>query len=185
MAMTEAAKIPLRIVCDSREQQPFTFDGFPVVVTPGTLASGDYSLHGFTDRIAVERKSLPDLLHSISKERERFERELQRLKAHDFACVLVEANVDDLRAGQYRAKLNPEAAWQSVLAFTQRYRIPFIWSESRADAEQVAFDFLRHFARDRWRELQALDTATHFRHVAGLNQHHTTGESNHDQKNNS
>ena len=154
--MSDNAKMPLRIVVDSREQCPFRFEGYPVEVETGALASADYSLHGFTDRIGIERKSLPDLVACLGVERERFARELARLRGYDCAAVVVEATADDLRAGHFRARLNPEAAWQSVLAFTQRYRIPFFWAENRADAEETTFHLLRHYQHDRMRELQAL-----------------------------
>ena len=93
-----ADKMPLKIVCDSREQNPFQFQGYPAVVNAGTLASGDYSLHGFENRIAIERKSMPDLIACLSTERERFQRELQRLKAVDAACVIIESPAADLLA---------------------------------------------------------------------------------------
>ena len=153
------SKMNLRIVVDSREQCPFRFEGFNAVVTVGALEAGDYSLAGFERRVAIERKSLPDLVACLGVERERFARELARLRGYDCAAVVVEATADDLRAGHFRARLNPEAAWQSVLAFTQRYRIPFIFCDDRSDAERTAFDILRHYARDRWRELQALKSA--------------------------
>lgn len=155
--MTATAQpVTLRIVRDSREQQPFAFDGFPVNVEIGTLASGDYSLSGFENRIAIERKSLPDLVGCLSTDRKRFEAELARLRGYDAAAVIVESPQSDLLKGNYRSNMNPQSAWQSVIAFSMRYRLPFWFCDSRADAEQVTFDLLRHFARDRWRELQAL-----------------------------
>jgi DNA excision repair protein ERCC-4 len=153
------APLQLKIVCDSREQCPFTFAGFPAVVTVAGLEAGDYSLAGFERRVAVERKSLPDLLACLGVERPRFARELARLRGFDSAAVVCESPAAALRSGSYRAKLNPEAAWQSVLAFSMRFRIPFFWAENRADAEAVTFNFLRHYARDRWRELKALAPA--------------------------
>lgn len=150
------AKILLRIAVDSREQAPFTFSGFPCTVEVGTLATADYSLHGFTDRVGIERKSLGDLVACLSTDRERFTRELSRLRGFNAAVVVVESPASDLRAGNYRSQLNPEAAWQSCLAFMQRFRVPFIWCQDRADAERVTFDLLRHFATDRRRELSAL-----------------------------
>ncbi|NCD22612.1 MAG: hypothetical protein EOL90_06720 [Spartobacteria bacterium] len=146
----------MQVVVDSREQCPFRFEGFNAVVEVAGLEAGDYSLQGFERRVAIERKSLPDLVACLGVERERFARELSRLRGYDCAAVVVEASADDLRAGHFRAKLNPEAAWQSVLAFAQRYRIPFFWSDSRADAEETTFHLLRHYQHDRMRELQAL-----------------------------
>ena len=158
--MSETAqRHPLRIVCDSREQAPFRFEGLPVVLEAGTLEAGDYSLHGFERRVAVERKSLPDLVACLSGERERFARELARLRGFDAAAVVVEQPQSVLRLGQYRSTMSAVSAWQSCLALAMRYRVPFWFCDSRTDAEQVTFDILRHFARDRWRELQALTPA--------------------------
>ena len=71
----------MKIIVDNREQRPFSFRGTPydgVAVEAGTLAIGDYSLAGLTDRAAVERKELADLVACLGRERDRFERELAR-----------------------------------------------------------------------------------------------------------
>ena len=154
--MTGPSKMPLRIVVDSREQAPFTFSGLPVEVEVAALEAGDYSVRGFERKVAVERKELGDLVGCLSVERERFERELARLRGYDAAAVVVEAPAVALRTGRYLGRLDAGAAWQSVLAFSMRFRVPFFFCADRADAEAVTFDLLRHYARDRWRELQAL-----------------------------
>jgi hypothetical protein len=144
------------IVIDSREQAPFAFEHAKyagTVTEPGALDTGDYSLAGLTDRVAVERKSLPDLVACLAGERERFERELQRAAALDAFAVAVEASWAELAAGQYRSRMTPHSACQSVLAFSARYRIPFLFAGSRAGAEYVTWGFLRQYlesARKRW-----------------------------------
>lgn len=146
----------MRLIVDSREQSPFSFKGpryEDVTVEVGTLTVGDYSLAGLTDKVAVERKSLPDLVACLGRERERFERELQRGAALDAFAVVVEASWADLAGWKYRSKLQPHAACQSVLAFAGRYRLPFLFAGSRAAAEYVAWGFLRQYlegARRRW-----------------------------------
>jgi len=45
----------------------------------GTLATGDYSIAELESVVAIERKSQADMLSCIGGERERFEREVQRL----------------------------------------------------------------------------------------------------------
>jgi hypothetical protein len=89
----------------------------------------------------------------LARERERFERDLQRAAALDAFAVVVEASWAELAGGQYRSQLNPHSACQSVLAFTARYRIPFMFAGSRAGAEYVTWGFLRQYlesARKRW-----------------------------------
>ena len=145
----------MTILVDTREQRPFTFEHerYDVQIQPGTLSVGDYSLAGLQDKVAVERKSLPDLVGCLGRERERFERELQRGAALDAFAVVVEAAWADLAGGNFRSQLNPHAACQSVLAFMARYRVPFLFAGSRAAAEYAAWGFLHQYigdARKRW-----------------------------------
>jgi hypothetical protein len=146
----------MKIIVDSREQAPFAFSHAKyagTVVEAGTLDTGDYSLAGLVDRVAVERKSLPDLVVCLGRERERFERELQRAAALDSFCVVIEAAWGELAGGKYRSQMNPHSACQSVLAFACRYRVPFLFAGSRAGAEYACWGFLRQYlegARKRW-----------------------------------
>lgn len=147
------------IIVDSREQAPFAFEGKAYEgseVRQGKLQTGDYSLAGLEDLIAVERKSLPDLVGCLTGGRERFERELQRARGLEAFCVVVESPWEALARGEYRSRMNPHAACQSVLAFTARYGIPFLFCGSRPAAEYCAYGFLRQFlqgGRSRWRKV--------------------------------
>ena len=155
-----STKKRLCIIRDTREQDGFTFkDGFdhaPVVRT-ATLDHGDYSIAGFEHRIAIERKSLQDLVGCLGRERERFIRELVRLRGYDFAAVVVEEPMASLRAGHFRGALDPKAGEQSVWAWAQRFGIAFYFCAGKADAERVTFDLLRHYANDRAKEAVALE----------------------------
>ena len=145
----------MTILVDSREQRPFNFEHerYDVQIQPGTLSVGDYSLRGLEDKVAVERKSLPDLVGCLGRERERFERELLRGAALDAFAVVIEAGWADLAGGNFRSQLNPHAACQSVLSFMARYRVPFLFAGSRAAAEYATWGLLRQYiegARKRW-----------------------------------
>ena len=145
----------MTILVDSREQRPFNFEHerYDVQIQPGTLSVGDYSLAGLQDKVAVERKSLPDLVQCLGRERERFERELLRGAALDAFAVVVEGSWSDLANGNFRSQLNPHAACQSVLSFMSRYRVPFLFAGSRPAAEYSVWGFLHQYiasARKRW-----------------------------------
>ncbi|MDR1684922.1 MAG: hypothetical protein LBR82_00510 [Desulfovibrio sp.] len=153
----------MRIIVDSREQAPYTFAHERyggVIVEAGTLQTGDYSLSGLTDKISVERKSIDDLIGCLCSGRERFERELQRAVGLDAFCVVVEAAWSDLAGGRYRSKMNPHSASQSVLAFTCRYRVPFLFAGSRQGAEYACWGFLRQYLEGARKRLAAI-TAAH------------------------
>ena len=70
------------VVTDTREQLPYLFPGCRLSIRK--LDAGDYSLEGYEDVISVERKSASDFFGSITQDRERFERELERLQSYKF-----------------------------------------------------------------------------------------------------
>lgn len=148
----------MKLLVDTREQLPFAFSRFPgVEADRAALPTGDYSLPGIEDRIAIERKSLDDLVGCLKGEnRARFERELRRGRAYDFFCVVVEASLDDVRHGRYRSEMRAEAVLQSVVAFEIRYRVPFAWCGSRAGAEYMTHSFLAKYAYEIERRAEQL-----------------------------
>ena len=151
----------MKIIVDTREQRPFDFrvQGNSIETERGTLALGDYSLAGLADRVAVERKSLADLVTCLGVERERFQRELMRAASLEAFAVVVEASWQDLASGNYRSKLHPASGTASVLAFMARYRIPFLFAGNRANAEAVTVGFLRQYLKGKEHELKAVQAA--------------------------
>lgn len=137
----------MQIITDTREQTPYTFSRYPVEVIPGALTAGDYSLPGFTDEVAIERKELSDLLGCLTHDRDRFTRELERLRGYQSAALLIEAPLAIIQAGRYRSRMKPDAAVQSIFSIMQRYRMPVYFAKDRTDGEAFVYDFLRHFLR--------------------------------------
>ena len=152
----------MKIIIDTREQRPFGFTGQlyeGTTIEAGALAIGDYSLAGLADRVSVERKSLDDLVACLSRERDRFERELQRAAALDAFAIAIEATEADLLSGNYRSKMHPRSAYQSVVAFEARYRIPFHFANDRAGAEYYTHSFLKQYLQGAYKRLVAIQKA--------------------------
>ena len=147
----------MQIIRDTREQTPYLFNAYPVTVIPGTLNAGDYSIPGFTDTGAIERKELGDLLGCLTHDRERFTRELERLRGYQSAALLIEAPFSTIAAGRYRSRMQPEAAVQSLISIMERYRLPVIFAENRTTGERYVYDFLRHFIRHAQQRYKALE----------------------------
>lgn len=137
------------ILVDSREQAPYDFAKYEATVEAATLVCGDYSLPGFEDRAAVERKELNDLISCLMNgNRERFERELARGRHYDLFAVVVEASLADISHGRYRSEMKVHSALQSIITFQVRYRIPFIWAGNRAGAEYMTYGLLAKYLRE-------------------------------------
>jgi ERCC4-type nuclease len=98
------------IVVDSREQEPLTFTRLQSV--RGALYSGDYSVQGLEDKFAIERKSVNDFAGCcVNSNRERFERELHRLRGYGFVRLLVVGSREDIAAGTTR-RSRPVPLWR-------------------------------------------------------------------------
>lgn len=147
----------MRIITDTREQTPYTFNRYPVEVIHGTLTAGDYSVPGFTDEVAIERKELSDLMGCLTHDRDRFTRELERLRGYQSAALLIEAPFSVIRAGRYRSRMKPDAAVQSILSIMQKYRMPVFFAADRQAGEAFVYDFLRHFIRHAAERYKAIE----------------------------
>lgn len=146
----------MRILIDTREQLPLDFARYEVDVERATLATADYSLQGLETIVGVERKSESDLLGSLTQGRDRFERELARLRSYQLRAVVCETSWLRLAHGEYRSRMSPHACLQSIIGLSLRYEIPFLLVETRESAAYTVFHLFRHFLKQRTEELQAL-----------------------------
>ena len=120
-----AAAIPLpRLIADTREKSPLAFAHLESV--RGTLHTGDYSIQNLTSRFAVERKSVADLVSSLTRARQRFIRELERMRGMDFARLLIVGRPCDLAAHLARRAVNAASILGSLEAVNTRL-VPVVW----------------------------------------------------------
>lgn len=137
------------ILADTREQHPYTFTRWPVDVQTAGLNTGDYSLPGFESQIAIERKTLNDLVSCLmGTNRERFERELAKGRSYELFAVVVESDLADLAKGLYQSNMKPHAAIQTLAAFFVRYRTPFIFAGDRSGGEYIVFSILQKYIQE-------------------------------------
>ena len=109
----------LKILIDTRERKPYKFE------TPSktaTLKTGDYSLSGAEHLVAIERKTIDDLVSSLTINRKRFERELFRGRAINyFALLLRQAyqiyQMADINRRCYQRQPS-KVSWRSPLGIT-------------------------------------------------------------------
>ncbi len=138
-------KVDPTIIIDTREQWRLEFPNLRATVD--TLDAGDYSVAGLTHLIAVERKSLDDLLACCGRERDRFKRELQRLRAYRFRLLVVEADAMALEAGDWRSTLKPAHVLGSLAAWTAQYELSVWLAADHAGAGRFVERYLYQSAR--------------------------------------
>ncbi|MBL7202826.1 MAG: ERCC4 domain-containing protein [Desulfobacteraceae bacterium] len=145
----------ITISIDSREQLPYSFK---TESETATLTTGDYSLKGASHLIAIERKTIDDLIGCLTTGRDRFERELHRGRALDYFALVIETTLADLSNGRYRSEMKPRAAIQSLLTFSIRYSLPIFFVENRRYGARVTESLLLKYARELEKRLNGIVT---------------------------
>jgi len=144
----------LVFLCDTREQLPYCFA--PIKQETATLTTADYSVKGLEHLVAVERKSLNDFLGSIGNNRKAFMAEMQRIKAYPYRALVIEANWDELEAGNYnRSRMDPESVTGTVVGLMMA-GIPVALAGTREAGQKMVARMLFCAARRRWEEALSL-----------------------------
>jgi hypothetical protein len=89
------------ILVDSREQNPFDFsrfEGWFAGVERRALKLADYSVAGLEELCAVERKDLPDLVHSLTVERPVFVNRLKRMSHYPHRLLVITTTLSRVKA---------------------------------------------------------------------------------------
>jgi DNA excision repair protein ERCC-4 len=141
-----AFRVPTVLV-DTREQNPWKFDGRSVRLKPMTLRFGDYSVQGMQGLVSVERKSVEDLFLTMTKGLERFERELDRARGAgvQFMAVVVEGDVQRVSLGSRWSWAQPDRVVQQLYRSCLRRGVAPYFCSGRIEAQRVAWDILHGF----------------------------------------
>jgi DNA excision repair protein ERCC-4 len=140
-------------IVDKREQRPL--DLSPLQIVKGTLATGDYSVVGLESVVAVERKSLGDLLCCVGTDRPRFNRQVKRMLGFPCRILVVETSWAEMEAGAWRQKITPACAIGTLLGI-MAHGLPVALVNDHEQCGQYVARFLFICARRRWREARAL-----------------------------
>lgn len=133
----------MQIVIDTRERHPYDFKDLET--RRGTLETGDYSVVGFEDRIAIERKTLDGLALAVGTHRDRFEAELRRAQGLDRFAVVVEGTRARAARGDYYGQLHPNTLLGSCEAWEldEFDTVMFVWADGRQRARTKTGTLLR------------------------------------------
>lgn len=144
----------LVIIEDTREQTPLTDWPEGTQVENRGLDTGDYSIAGWENCFAIERKSMTDLAGTMidgyepntQKPRRRFNNELERMRHFDCAAVIVTATPDELIEFKHNCGMDAHAAlWNFGLSIFATYGIPVFPLTDAKTAARWIYDLARHY----------------------------------------
>ncbi len=141
------------VLVDTREKLPFDFLNHPNWIEKAIwhhLDAGDYSIEGMEHLLALERKSLTDLITTLMQNRVTFFNSCERLTKYRWRALLIEASYEDIKSvyGEDLYTLaHPNAVSGSLDAVEAKFNIPVIYtSRYRPLAEEKAASWLsKHF----------------------------------------
>ena len=137
------------VLIDTREKAPLRIEAYPVEVAG--LPAGDYGIRNFSDwtnpAFIVERKSLQDLVGSLTGGRKRFMREIERLRRFRFAAILIEGTRDSIELHSYRGQATPQSLLASLDAIEVRTGVHVLWAGTPEGAARRLEGLVRQFVR--------------------------------------
>ncbi len=139
-------------VVDTREGLPLDLLLTSVVAK---LDAADYSVRGLEHLIAVERKSLADLVGCVGRDRERFERCVKRMQGYETRVLVVECSWGAVELGQWRGQVKPSHVKGALYSWMKHMSV--VLAGDRMLAAKIVSGILFSAARERWRELHALN----------------------------
>lgn len=160
--MPELRPEQITVLCAQNEQATWDFSRYGCRMKEDTLGIGgaDYTLAGFEEYVRVERKEVNDYLASITKGRDRFERQLKFMRQFPFRAVIVEwpslpGLLEELRIppSERTSGIRSKAHWNGVRGSTlhlSRRWCPIVFAGAREEAQDYAWDFMFGVAKDWW-----------------------------------
>ena len=163
--MTKTKKenvLPWMAIADTREKKPYDFEGITTRIDGEEiplrihtvrqyLATGDYSIAGMHHLIAIERKSIRDLLNTIAQHRERFIKLLVRMSKLEFGAIVVEGEWKRVqKCCCLYTQMDPRSLDSSILAWNQRYQnVHWYFRPDRTCAQKTVWKILDRFYKDK------------------------------------
>ncbi|HEY3356882.1 MAG TPA: ERCC4 domain-containing protein [Polyangia bacterium] len=137
----------IRVTADNREQIVWWFSPDEFEVVRGTMPAGDYALTDNPQTLVIERKTLDDLVQTVIRERERFERELAKLATYHRAVVAIEGSLSDIARHGYTSAASPASIVGLTNALFYDHGVAFVWLDNREIAQRWAARLFRIAAR--------------------------------------
>lgn len=143
------------LLVDTREQNPLDcsrFTGWFAGIEKRALKLGDYSIAGLEDVCVVERKDLPDLVHSLTTERSVFVSRLRRMAGYAHRLLVITAALSQVKSPYTFSAVDPNSIMQSLIAALAGTGVPFLCTETHDLAEEVVASYLYQIHLYHWLE---------------------------------
>jgi ERCC4-type nuclease len=143
------------VLVDTREQNPLDFsrfEGWFGGVERRALPVGDYSIAGLEDVCVVERKDLPDLVHSFTADRAVFVNRIKKISAYPHKLLVITSAVSEVKSRYPFSSFNPNRVMQALIATLAGWEVPFLCTETHELGEEMVASYLYQVHLYNWLE---------------------------------
>jgi len=149
------------VLVDTREREPFAlYANHPNWIggeLRAALKTGDYTVEGMEGLLALERKSLADLVACTVVYRKRFLASCERLARFRWKAIIIEASYEDIKSGfggfDIPSGVHPNAVCGTLDAIEAKLSIPVIYTSTHRElATERAASWLSKHSTYWWLE---------------------------------
>ncbi len=143
------------LLVDTREQNPFDFSrfgGWYAGIEKRALKLGDYSVAGLEDACVVERKDLPDLIHSLTANRPVFINRLRLMRRYPHRLLVITSTLSQVKSSYPQTHVSPNRVTQSLIAILAGLQVPFLCTETHELGEEIVASYLYQVHLYHWLE---------------------------------
>lgn len=144
----------MRIIQDTREQEPWDFSFYGVDTVVRKLDTGDYSVEGLEDILCIERKkSTGEIAINLGSKNATFVKELERMRSFKAKYLIFEFSIQTLlsfpalsgipKSGLSKIRMNAGYIVKLLQKYEEEYNIEIIYCNSKAQANEVAYDIMK------------------------------------------
>jgi DNA excision repair protein ERCC-4 len=135
-----SAPLDFPIIEDTRNQVPLPWHS-SVIVERRTMPEADVTTPVLWGIGAIEIKR-KDFAPAVGSERERFDREIERLQSYRFKCIVV---ADDITHVYRETQVHPHAILGSIASWYARWDVPTIFAGNDHGAARLIIGILKRW----------------------------------------
>ena len=140
----------MKILVDTREQQPWDFGIYGCETAAATQKTGDYTVEGYEDLIVIERKrSTGELAMNLGKKSKQFEAEMERMLGFRYRYLICEFPSERFiefpkgstipRKMWPKIPMNGKFMFSRLMKWCEHYGVEAIFCNNKGEAEKEAW----------------------------------------------
>ena len=147
------------VIQDTREQLPLEFKHDLITeIQVMKLDVGDYCVkfkNGYIPNVRFERKSIGDLVGTLTSGHERFDKEIERSKNFDVRLIIIiEGTLTKVLKGFEHSKVEGDTIVKILFSLWERYNVMPVFCKDREECSRYIIEFYAAIGRKALKDLK-------------------------------